>query len=146
MSRLNGAEPDRLTQIVDALHTELAAEDAAVGQAEAALAEARGRRARIQRAIDTLQGTPKAARAKKVTKGWIIGEPKVEQVRALMVTRDEPVTVGEMAKETGMTRESARRALKVLRDRDLVRMTGKRPGRGGGQELFMPMPELTNAG
>lgn len=143
MSRQNGAEPDRLALIVEELQAELAAEDAAVGHAEAALAEARGRRARIQRAIDTLQATPKVKRP--AAKGWIIGEEKVSQVQSFMAVRTEPITVPELALEIGISRESARRSLMVLRERDLVRQSGKRPGRGGGQKLFLPMPELTNA-
>jgi response regulator of citrate/malate metabolism len=145
MSRQNGAEPDRLALIVEELQAELAAEDAAVGQAEAALAEARGRRAKIQRAIDVLDGTPKAKRAPK-TKGWIIGEEKVSQVQSFMEVRSEPITISGVAEELGISRESVRRSLKVLRDRDLIRVSGKQPGRGGGQDLFMPMPELTDAG
>ena len=144
MSRENGAEPDRLALIVTELQAELATEDAAVGQAEAALAEARGKRAKIQRAIDVLQSTPKAKRP--ASKGWMIGEEKVSQVQSFMEVRQEPITVPELATEIGISRESARRSLMVLRDRDLVRISGKRPGRGGGQKLYLPMPELTDAG
>ena len=144
MSRQNGDTPDRLALIVAELQEELAQEDAAVGQAEAALAEARGRRAKIQRAIDVLNATPKGKRP--ASKGWNIGEEKVSQVQSFMEVRQEPITVPELATEIGISRESARRSLMVLRDRDLVRISGKRPGRGGGQKLYLPMPELTDAG
>ena len=146
MSRQNGAEPDRLALIVKELQAELAAEDTAVGLAEAALAEARGRRARIQRAIDTLQGT--SAKGKRpARKGYmVIAEEKVSQVQAFMEVRSEPITVPELAEELGFAKESARRSLEILRQRDLVRVSGKRPGRGGGSKLYLPMPELNDAG
>ena len=147
MAKQNGTGVDRLTSIIDELQAELAAEDLAVAQVEAVLQETRSKRARIQRAIDALTGTKaKAARPAARKGGWTISDTKVEQVRALIAAKSQPVTVRELATEGGMATESARRSLEVLRERELVRFAGKRAGRGGGQKLYMPMPELTDAG
>lgn len=150
MSKENGTGADRLALIVDELAAELEQEATTVAQLQGLLDEAKARRVRIQRAIDTLTGTKatkvKVASTRTARKtGWTISEGKVAQVRALIATKVDPVTVRELATEGGMATESARRALEVLRDRDEVRMAGKRAGRGGGQKLYGPMPELIDA-
>lgn len=148
MGRDNGTGADRLTSIVDELQAELEYEAQAVEVAQAALDEAKAKRVRIQRAIDTLTGTKAKVPPRQGTKarkgGWTISDAKVEQVRVMIAAKSEPVTVRELAAEGGMATESARRSLEVLRERDEVRMAGKRAGRGGGQKLYMPMPELTD--
>jgi response regulator of citrate/malate metabolism len=145
MDRDNGAEPDRLALIVEDLQAELARGAGAVEAAQAALAEAKAKQLRIRRAIDTLTGVKAKAASRPAKKGdWVIGEDKVQRVQALIATKSEPVTSRELATEIGISNDSVRRALELLRERDLVGYRGVR-GRGGAK-LYMAMPELTNAG
>lgn len=148
MSRLNGDAPDRLPAITDALSVLLEQEEQAVITAQAALDEAKARRVKIQRALDALEGTPKTTRPsrprKKQQGGWVVSEAKVELIQGLIMGRTEPVSTNELAAESGVTKDTVRKALLTLRDRDVIRMAGTRPGRGGGTKLYLSMPESTN--
>lgn len=148
MSRVNGDAPDRLPAITDALSVLLEQEEQAVVTAQAALDEAKARRVKIQRALDALEGTPKTtrpSRPKKKQQGWAVSEAKVELIRGLIVGRAEPVSTAELADESGVTKDTVRKALMTLRERDVIRLSGTRPGRGGGTKLYLSMPESTDA-
>jgi CRP-like cAMP-binding protein len=150
MSDRNGAKPDRLARIADDLLTELALENAAVVDAQALLDEAKERRQKIQRALDALTGS--SAKAKAPPKGQtpVASEAIQDQMRQAVLSLTEPKTVKELGELAGLREDTARRAIKGLRNSGEIRMTGKRKQEHGypAQE-FMPMPELmeeANAG
>jgi CRP-like cAMP-binding protein len=152
MSDRNGAKPDRLARIADDLLTELALENAAVADAQAMLDEAKERRQKIQRALDALTGSSAKAKAKAPTKGQtpVASEAIQDQMRQAVLSLTEPKTVKELGELAGLREDTARRAIKGLRNSGEIRMTGKRKQEHGypAQE-FMPMPELmeeANAG
>lgn len=116
-----------------------------VARLQAELADARAREQRVQRAIDILEGnTPQArAAATRIRKrpgpdNWTISEAKIAEVWAHIRGRTEPFTVNGLAKAApGLSAESARRAIGVLRERELVRVSGR--AQTGGR-LLLPMP------
>jgi hypothetical protein len=86
-----------------------------------------------------LTGESKKPAPKKSQAGrWTISDKKVAQVWEQVRRLDGTFTAASVAQDQpGLSPESARRALALLRERELVRVTGT--GRGGGT-LLAVMP------
>ena len=111
---------------------------------KAKLDEVRKRHARVQRAIDVLSGETSQAKAARTrmrtprSNDWHVSAEKIEQVWQHVRGRTQPFSVNGLAAELdGISNESTRKAMNVLRERELVRVTGA--ARGGGN-LLLPMP------
>lgn len=120
-----------LLESEEELHDELAEQ----------VAESRRRRDGFRRALEQLTGEPKRAVAKgkaQAAARWTISDKKVAQVWEHVRRLDGTFTAASVAADApGLSPESARRALSLLRERELVRATGT--GRGGGT-LLAVMP------
>lgn len=146
-------------RIVDELTDLRDSEQGLVGELTRQASEARARCANYQRAIDALstrgKRTPAPVKAKPAPKGRAsaqnqpIADEKVELIRqrAVELLPGSPhrvgdvhaITAGWLAENTdGLSPETARRGLLVLRDREVVRVAGS--GKGGGV-LYALMPE-----
>lgn len=106
------------------------------------LAAARTRRDGYQRALRELTGEPKRATTSKPKSSkdgsWVISDKKIATVWESVRHRTDTFTAANVAEGTpGLSPESARRALHVLRERELLRAAGT--GRGGGT-LLAVMP------
>jgi uncharacterized membrane protein YccC len=118
-----------LLETEEELHDELAEQ----------VADSRKRRDGYRRALEQLTGESKKPAPKKSQAGrWTISDKKVAQVWEQVRRLDGTFTAASVAQDQpGLSPESARRALSLLRERELVRVTGT--GRGGGT-LLAVMP------
>jgi DNA-binding transcriptional ArsR family regulator len=156
---LEAAQQTR-NRIVDELRGLRDSEQRLVDEFTRQAGEARARVSNYQRALDALgsrkrtaPAKPKLAPVKASRKqDWQVSDVKVEEVRRRVVALmpESPHKVGEVPVVTaayvaertdGLSPESVRQALQVLREREVVRIAGT--GRGGGK-LFALMPEGTN--
>lgn len=130
----------RVERITGELRELLDEESERCDELAARLAEARKRRDGYQRALRQLSGeTPPATKPKPPPDPvWVPSERKLGQVWEAVRARDGVFSVSEVAEVTGASRETTRRALTALRERELLRLTAQR-GAGGGQR-FAVMP------
>lgn len=135
--------------IIDGLKELLQTESAHVMELRAALDEVTDRRDGYQQALDALTGDPRPKRPASRKKeerpsadSWRVSDKKVaevEQVIRGMVTKgEERFTAASIAKSSKVSPEGARRALNVLREREVVRVTGS--ARGGGTNYALMAP------
>jgi hypothetical protein len=149
----NGTPP-RPEQLADGLRRLAEVEQAEFERVSTQLAEIRERRDRYQRSLEALTQEVRPARPPQIRAGnkrrwremkdWHISDERVAMVetrfRELVAeTEDGRLAGGTLAKATpGISPETARRALNVLREREVVRLAGT--GRGGAI-YFALMPE-----
>jgi response regulator of citrate/malate metabolism len=101
----------------------------------------------LQKALDVLD-PPKAEtkskprRGKPYRKDWKPREGTLGAVANVMRVQTRPVSVQEVADLAGIAPDTARRSLKVLRDREEVRLAGteKRGNNNMATQVFLPMP------
>ena len=105
----------------------------------------------IRKAMEALTGEAPAKTASKSLRKsrdnnrWQISEAKIQEVwNIVRAIDDETFTTNSVATaQPGLSQESARRALDILRERQLIRLAGK--ARGGGKLLaIMPGAEDTD--
>jgi ribosomal protein S25 len=109
----------------------LEAEQRLRAQVEVVLDTISTREKRLQRALAALEGTaagpgrPKAQKAQaaaaKHGSSWSIGEDKIERAHAALVELGEART-SQIAKKAGISTETARRAVRALRERERARI------------------------
>ena len=85
---------------------------------------------RLQKALDALQPKPTAKAGASSKGSWTVGSGKVDQVRAALDQLDGPFTVNDAATVSGVSSETARRALDQLRTDEVVRLVNAGGGRG----------------
>lgn len=142
----NGSEPESVAdEIAGRIRTAIAAEQARRAEAERLVDESRAEERRLQGALDKLQ--PPARKRQSRAPGshdWQVSDGKVEEVfRHFVELREQDpdarISAGYLAEHTpGLSPESARRALYVLRERERIRISGKTRGGGVSWDL---MPE-----
>jgi DNA-binding transcriptional ArsR family regulator len=118
------AERDQLQAQLDALKTK----ERAIIHATAAL----------RPAPRTPPSAPKAQAKAKAKGGWTPSEERLKSLFELILKESEPVSPTQLAeKSEGLGVETAGKGFKILRDRELIRVTARL--RGGGA-LYAPMP------
>jgi response regulator of citrate/malate metabolism len=99
----------------------------------------------LQKALDALD-PPKAEAKPKPKKrtDWKPREGTIGIVANVMRVQAKPVSIQEVADLAGIAPDTARRSLKVLRDREEVRLAGaeKRGNNGMPTQVFLPMPPM----
>jgi hypothetical protein len=138
---------DPIERMTAELGEAITAEQAARRDAERLVADSRERERRLQRALTALAGEKPGVRAKSAAKPkaykWKVGEKRVQEaLTALRTIGAQPASVGEVSALTHSSTETVRRALDVLRERELVRLVGheKRGSRGQRTTLYALMP------
>jgi hypothetical protein len=115
-------------------------------QLKAKLSELQAREKQIAHAVGALRGGYSNAPAAKPSAstqkgGWTPSEERLKSLFELMLAEPEPISPTQLAeKTTGLGVETASKGFKILRERELIRVTGAL--RGGGN-LFTPMPNAT---
>jgi response regulator of citrate/malate metabolism len=104
----------------------------------------------LQKALDALdppkaEAKPKPAKKPRRT-DWTPREGTIGAVANVMRVQTKPVSIQEVADLSGISPDTARRSLKVLRDREEVRLAGaeKRGRNNMPTQVFLPMPPMTN--
>jgi ribosomal protein S25 len=129
--RTLAARLDReLAEEADTMRRMLEAEQSLRAQVEVVLDTISTREKRLQRALAALEGTAmgpgrrpkeKPQTAAKHGSSWSIGEDKIEKAHAALVELGEART-SQIAKKSGMSTETARRAVRALREREQARV------------------------
>lgn len=114
---------------------------------EALLSSKRAHLKQLERALAALSGEetpkpqapkPKSRASRAMSGGWQISDQRIALVWGLIRHRTDTFTVNRLSTDTpGISNESMRRAINVLREREYVRAVGR--GRGGGT-LVAVMP------
>jgi hypothetical protein len=87
----------------------------------------------------TPASAPKAKPTAGTKGGWTPSEERLKSLFELIVKEGEPVSPTQLAGKTeGLGVETATKGFRILRERELLRVTAKL--RGGGA-LFAPMPD-----
>jgi hypothetical protein len=139
---------DPIERMTAELRETIAAERVARIDAERLVADSRERERRLQRALTALAGERPGVRAKSAAKSktykWTVSEERVQEaLTALRTIGAQPASVSEVSALTHSSTETVRRALDVLRERELVRLAGhekKRGSRGRRTTLYALMP------
>jgi response regulator of citrate/malate metabolism len=122
---------DRMTELTVQLREELWAAERRVKQ--------------LQKALDALD-PPKAEAKPKPAKrpDWKPREGTIGAVANVMRVQTKPVSIQEVADLAGIAPDTARRSLKVLRNREEVRLAGteKRGSSKTPTQVFLPMPPM----
>jgi hypothetical protein len=152
----NGATPDAMAQlnahistqqhtsarIADELREVLRAEEQVFAELTEQVQESRQRRDHLKRALEHLTGeTGKYKTATKPTgkpNTWTVSEETVQKVWDAIKVKTEPFTKTQISKEVHVSSDTINKAVNVLRERELLRITGK--VRGGGKS-YLPMPD-----
>lgn len=92
---------------------------------------------RLSKALDAL--TPRPAKATTTKADHGVRETTVERVAAIVAELgpDAEFTASSLAKDRGMSNGTVGRALEVLREREVIRVSGARTG----GTVYAPMPE-----
>jgi response regulator of citrate/malate metabolism len=95
-------------------------------------------------ALDPPKAEAKPRRGKPYRKDWTPREGTLGAVADVMRVQTKPVSIQEVADLAGIAPDTARRSLKVLRDREEVRLAGaeKRGTNGMPTQVFLPMPPM----
>jgi response regulator of citrate/malate metabolism len=93
-------------------------------------------------ALDPPKAEAKPRRGKPYRKDWTPREGTLGAVADVMRVQTKPVSIQEVADLAGIAPDTARRSLKVLRDREEVRLAGaeKRGNNKMTTQVFLPMP------
>lgn len=147
---LSAAESDPLDAQIDKLGADLEAMLAPLrerrAELEAELSELSGKEERIGNALRALvgrapaaSGTPPKPRTSRAGANnvWKPGPAVVERVAAALGAASEPVTVTQLAEQAGVSRDTAHRSVKILREQEKARLVGIQ-GRGGAN-VYLPM-------
>src|SRR5262245_1814476 len=98
---------------------------------------------RLKRALTALTDEPAPVK-KKDGNDWSVSARKVEEVYAAFVRVDVPISASKLAERTeGLSSESVRRAIEVLRKDGRLRLVGKT---AGGGRSFAVIKEVENVG
>jgi response regulator of citrate/malate metabolism len=124
---------DRMTELTVQLREELWAAERRVKQLQKALD-----------ALDPPKAEAKPRRGKSYRKDWTPREGTIGAVANVMRVQTKPVSIQEVADLAGIAPDTARRSLKVLRDREEVRLAGaeKRGNNKMPTQVFLPMPPM----
>lgn len=87
-----------------------------------------------------------ARRPGKERQRWNVSERKRGQALEALRALGEPVSTAVVAQRAGMARETARKALEVMRDDEIVRVAGTKQVAGHPVKLYAPMPEAGDRG
>jgi response regulator of citrate/malate metabolism len=95
-------------------------------------------------ALDPPKAEAKPRRGKPYRKDWTPREGTLGAVADVMRVQTKPVSIAEVADLAGIPPDTARRSLKVLRDREEVRLAGteKRGNNQMATQVFLPMPPM----
>lgn len=131
------AEADSLRDLLDDERREITRLQAVVDQH-------RDREKRLVRAIAQLTGATAStnttpAKPKRANE-WSVSEEKIAEVLQLIRDAGEPVTANALGRLPGTSTQSAKKAIDVLRERELIRFAGV--VRGGGK-TYLPMPSTS---
>jgi response regulator of citrate/malate metabolism len=101
----------------------------------------------LQKALDVLdppKAEAKPRRGKPYRKDWTPREGTLGAVANVMRVQTGPVSIQEVADLAGIAPDTARRSLKVLREREEVRLAGteKRGHNNQPTQVFLPMPPM----
>jgi hypothetical protein len=130
-------------------------EEAMQAELASMLDDSRDRSKRMRKALDSLTApSPTTKSVATTTKkkaapaggDWAVSDDKVDMILGVIrgLGDGEKFTAAVISKQMpGTSPETARKAINVLREREVIRFVGK--GRGGGK-LFSLMPEHTAAG
>jgi response regulator of citrate/malate metabolism len=124
---------DRMTELTVQLREELWAAERRVKQ--------------LQKALDALDPPKAEAKSKpKKRTDWKPREGTIGIVANVMRVQAKPVSIQEVADLAGISPDTARRSLNVLRNREEVRLAGaeKRGRNNMPAQVFLPMPPMTN--
>lgn len=151
VGRLNGDQAATATtarteeQIVEDLRALAERERLEIDQLEALLTGRRAHLKGLERAMTAISGESPEPRKQRKPHGrassndWHISDQKIAEVWNTVRRRGDGFTATSIADETpGLSPESTRRALTILREQEFVRVTGR--GRGGGV-LMGVMPD-----
>jgi response regulator of citrate/malate metabolism len=124
---------DRMTELTTQLREELWAAERRVKQLQKALD-----------ALDPPKAETKPKPAKKPRKDWKPRESTVGAVANVMRVQTRAVSIQEVADLSGISPDTVRRSLNVLRDCEEVRLAGteKRGRNNMPTQVFLPMPPM----
>jgi hypothetical protein len=140
-----------LVETAQAFAVQIATEEALQEELSELLEASRARSKRMRKAMDSLTNTsstattlPTKKKARKRSSGdnWSISDKKVDEVLHAIHGLGEGATftASILGKAEGLSPDTARKAIEVLREREVVRFVSTT--RGGGK-LFALMPEHT---
>jgi Fic family protein len=94
--------------------------------------------------LDPPKAEAKPRRGKSYRKDWKPREGTIGMVANVMRVQTKPVSIQEVADLSGISPDTARRSLNVLRDREEVRLAGteKRGRNNMPTQVFLPMPPM----
>jgi hypothetical protein len=113
-------------------------EEAELAELERRVKAKRKSVARVYRAIKELTGEEPPSKKKEPKPKGTPRESTLKATRdAVDATGDEGITLHGVIEATGLSHDAVRRALEVLRERDMVRLAGKNENRA---HVFKAMP------
>ena len=99
---------------------------------------------RIGRALDILNERERKVAKKPSAANWKVGEDKIEAVYGVLQSAEGSLTLTDLTTRTGISKETVRRAVYVLRSQDRIRKTGRTKVGSQKVDTFAVMPQAVN--